>query len=240
MLVTVLLPFIYAGITLIYHAIVSKGVEDALFDNKTTLNNNSLLKAYICLALRMISTENDMRSEKFKYISSYFYRHFPESKDDIQTIFKNAFQNPIDVHVISSWLKIHLNYEKRTQVMYFLFGLSYVDGRIDPHELRLLKPLADTLEITPKDFESIFAMYKQKEQHQKVKTTNKSSEKKIAAKILGVSEFASIDEIKKAYRQLAKLHHPDKYASESIEQRKIAEERFIEIQTAYEIMVGSV
>ena len=41
-------------------------------------------------------------------------------------------------------------------------------------------------------------------------------------------------EIKKAYRTLVKKHHPDRFATNSIEQQKIAESRFIEIQKAYE------
>lgn len=45
-----------------------------------------------------------------------------------------------------------------------------------------------------------------------------------------------MDEVKKAYRQLVKLHHPDRFASEAKEQQEIAQERFVEIQKAYELI----
>jgi DnaJ-class molecular chaperone len=50
-------------------------------------------------------------------------------------------------------------------------------------------------------------------------------------KVLGVSENATQDEIKKAYRKLAKEYHPDKHAG-----NKDAEEKFKDISDAYSIL----
>lgn len=51
--------------------------------------------------------------------------------------------------------------------------------------------------------------------------------------ILGINETASITEIKLAYRQLANKYHPDKVTHLGEEFKKLAEERFKEIQEAY-------
>jgi molecular chaperone DnaJ len=50
-------------------------------------------------------------------------------------------------------------------------------------------------------------------------------------KVLGVSKDASQDEIRKAYRKLAKKHHPDRQ-----EGSKAAEEKFKEISDAYSVL----
>lgn len=50
-------------------------------------------------------------------------------------------------------------------------------------------------------------------------------------KILGVAKTASDDEIKKAYRKLAKQYHPDKNPGD-----KVAEAKFKEISEAYDVL----
>ncbi|MCL2143861.1 MAG: DnaJ domain-containing protein, partial [Methanomassiliicoccaceae archaeon] len=50
--------------------------------------------------------------------------------------------------------------------------------------------------------------------------------------VLGVSKDASTDDIKKAYRRLARENHPDV----SEDPKEVAEEKFKEISEAYEVL----
>lgn len=50
-------------------------------------------------------------------------------------------------------------------------------------------------------------------------------------KVLGVSQNASDDEIKKAYRELIRKYHPDANSGNPL--ADLAEEKFKEVQTAY-------
>ena len=70
------------------------------------------------------------------------------------------------------------------------------------------------------DMESIKAMF--------VKATDS------AYKILEISSSASDDEVKKAYRTMAKKYHPDKLQSKDPALIKGAQEKFLKVQEAYE------
>ena len=56
-------------------------------------------------------------------------------------------------------------------------------------------------------------------------------------RVLGVSPTASEEEIKKAYRKLSRMYHPDSNMDKSEYEPKQAEEKFKEVQTAYENII---
>lgn len=113
--------------------------------------------------------------------------------------------------------------------------------------MAILIELKTLLEINEKEFRRIRSIYTQrferereneskKQQTQKPSYSSSQRAIRLSCEIIGVSEHASMDEIKKAYRSLVKIHHPDRFATDTKEQQGIAEERFIEIQQAYEIL----
>ena len=54
--------------------------------------------------------------------------------------------------------------------------------------------------------------------------------------VLGISKGASEDEIKKAYRKAAMKYHPDKFSNASEQEKKDAEEKFKEVNEAYQVL----
>ena len=57
-------------------------------------------------------------------------------------------------------------------------------------------------------------------------------------RVLGVDRSASVEEIKRAYRELALKYHPDKLEHLGDEFKALAETRFKEIQQAYRELTG--
>ncbi|MBQ6239186.1 MAG: J domain-containing protein [Firmicutes bacterium] len=53
--------------------------------------------------------------------------------------------------------------------------------------------------------------------------------------VLGISRYATDDEVKKAYRELAKQYHPDRYVDNPLSD--LAQEKFQEVQNAYETIM---
>ena len=76
------------------------------------------------------------------------------------------------------------------------------------------------MSITNSDFKSVKAMF--------IKETDS------AYKILGIDSSASDEEVKKAYREMAKKNHPDLVSNLGDEVREAAEKKFQEINGAYE------
>ena len=54
--------------------------------------------------------------------------------------------------------------------------------------------------------------------------------------ILGVKKDASKDDIRRAFKKLSLKYHPDKHINDSEEDKKKAEEKFKEINEAYETL----
>ena len=64
-------------------------------------------------------------------------------------------------------------------------------------------------------------------------------EKKDYYDLLGIDKTASDSEIKKAYRKLAMKYHPDKFSNASEKEKKEAENKFKEINEAYQVLSDS-
>ena len=103
--------------------------------------------------------------------------------------------------------------------MHVLFGLSASDGEIHPEEIKVILTIANYLNISKKDYESIKAIF--------IKDIDS------AFKILEISSSASDSEVKKAYRKMAVKYHPDKVAHLGKEIQKTAEEKFKAVSDAY-------
>lgn len=65
------------------------------------------------------------------------------------------------------------------------------------------------------------------------------AEKRDYYEVLGISKGASDDEIKKAYRKAAMKYHPDKFSNASDKEKKDAEDKFKEVNEAYQVLSDS-
>ena len=84
----------------------------------------------------------------------------------------------------------------------------------------MIGTIAGFMGISDQDYTSVKAMF--------VKDTN------WAYTVLEITPDASDDEIKKAYREMAKKHHPDMVAQLGEDIKRSATEKFQKINSAYE------
>lgn len=214
----------------------AKSWRKGIFPYTLKPTDDNFLEAYLALGAKLILINYSESKGKTIYLNNYFNRYFKFSNYNFGDSLLFSLKYPIQTSSVTDWLKLHYKDESsRSQVVYFLTGLTLVTGSINKRELGFLMEINSQLDLHPENLKQIIAIYasysrsNEASQKTKAKTANN-----LDYDILGVAQNATQEEIKKAYRSLVKIHHPDNFAKHSEYQQKLASEKFIEIQNAYE------
>ena len=193
------------------------------FSNKNLSTNSGKFELNLLgLAAILIKSDGQVSQNELDYVRKYFVSVF--GKNRANTIFKifneNVNKQKISYLEICNFFLTSSNYATRLQLIHFLFSVAKADGMVSNNELLKLKEFSNLFKISLADFDSIKAMF--------------VDQIGSAYKILEVTSDATNDEIKKSYRRLVKIHHPDKIQNLDDGYKKIAKEKFQKIQDAYE------
>jgi DnaJ like chaperone protein len=176
----------------------------------------------LALASLVIKADGKVTQNELDFVRRYFISAYGKNRaNEVFKIFNQNVKNKgISVSKISRLFNLALNYESRLQVIHFLFGIAKADGNISELEIKKLLEFSNLFKLSYADFLSIKAMFIQQ-------TDN-------AYKILELDKTATNDQIKKSYRELAKKHHPDKVQHLGDAYVKAAQDKFQQIQKAYQ------
>lgn len=176
----------------------------------------------LVLASIVIKADGSQDQRELDFVRQQFVNMYgKERANHAFRLFKeiNKQQN-ISTRQVCLQIKQMMQHASRLQLMHFLFGIAKADGTVTEDEERQIHTIAGYLGISSRDYESIKAMF-----------FNSSDN---AYKILEIEKSATVDEIKKAYRTMAKKYHPDKVVHLGKEHQEGAEEKFRQVQAAYE------
>ncbi|MGI9547317.1 MAG: TerB family tellurite resistance protein [Flavobacteriaceae bacterium] len=170
----------------------------------------------------VIKADGQVSQRELDYVRQYFLRTYGKERSNaiFRTFNEVIKKREISAYRICTFLNQRTRYEVRLQLIHFLFGIAQADGAISNAEIDKLREIAGYLRISTYDFSSIKAMF--------IKSADN------AYKILEIQKTATDDEVKKAYRKMAKKYHPDKVITENKAIKKGAEEKFKQVQLAYE------
>lgn len=170
----------------------------------------------------VIKADGKVNQRELDYVRQYFLQTYGKEKANaiFRTFNEINKKHEISAQRICSFLNQRTRYEVRLQLLHFLFGIAQADGAVSDHEIAKIREIAGYLRVAQRDFESIKAMF--------IKSANN------AYKILEIEKTATDEELKKAYRTMAKKYHPDRVNTQNEAIKKGAEEKFKEVQRAYE------
>ena len=213
-----------------------------IYPPKLKFSQDNLLEAYLSLSARMLGNEKGKRGIQVQFIDRYFNRYFPISNYQFADSLVFSLKHPIQITSVCSWLNERIPKEsERAQVLFFLSGIASLNGKIEMRERLFLERIRLELSISKEILEHIYSVYEslnaQFEERKSKRPMRRESKIELYRKILGVTKSDDEKAIKKAYRKLAKLYHPDVMTDATEAQKKMAEDKFLEIQTAYEFLL---
>ena len=175
----------------------------------------------LILASVVIKADGKQDQRELDFVRQQFVGMYgKERANHAFKLFKNISKQDIPLQQVCLQIRQMMNHASRLQLIHFLFGIAKADGLVTEKEISVIHSIANYLGINHLDFESIKAMF--------------YSDSENAYKILEITKDASVDEIKMAYRKMAKKYHPDKVTHLGEEHQKGAEEKFKQVQEAYE------
>jgi DnaJ like chaperone protein len=155
------------------------------------------------------------------YVKRFFLQNFGQERaENYIKMLREILEKDYNLYEVSQQVGRYMDYSSRLQLLHYLFGIANSDGRISAEELGVINTISDYMGVTNSDFQSVKAMF--------IRETDS------AYKILGVDVNASDEEVKRAYREMAKKNHPDLVSNLGDEVRQAAEKKFQEINAAYE------
>lgn len=175
----------------------------------------------LVLSAAVMKADGNVKKSELDYVKRFFLQNFGQERaENYIKMLREILENDYDIYEVSQQVGRYMDYSSRLQLLHYLFGIANADGRISSEEQSVINTISDYMGITNSDFQSVKAMF--------IKETDS------AYKILGVDPSATDEEVKRAYREMAKKNHPDLVSNLGEEVRKAAEKKFQEINAAYE------
>jgi DnaJ like chaperone protein len=185
---------------------------------------NSFLVSLLVLSAAVMKSDGKVLRSELEYVKDFIRRNFGEAAlPQALQILKAALEKDINLPEICAQIKLHMDQPQRLQLFHYLVGIANADGHVSQVEINDLKGIASYLGIPAGEANSILAMFG-------------GNDVDMAYKVLEIEPTATDDEVKKAYRQLALKHHPDRVATLGEDVKKAAEEKFQQINNAKEMI----
>lgn len=187
----------------------------------------------LVLAASVIKADGHVDSRELDYVRTSFVRLFgKEQANESFRLFKKIVGTDVELDALAGQIRQNMPLSGRLQLLHFLFELAVVDGIPNSREVNQIALIAKLLGIPRIDFLRVAALHNVAEGGSRGSYQRAPQEDPY--QVLGLDRSATAEDIKKAYRRLAKQYHPDALASMGKEVTHEAQQQFRKIQEAYD------
>ncbi|WGD35675.1 molecular chaperone DjiA [Olleya sp. YS] len=177
----------------------------------------------LILASVVIKADGSQDQRELDFVRNKFVELYGKDRaNKAFKLFKSVSKQTISTRDVCRQIQQMMDHAARLQLLHFLFGIAKADQMVTDDEEAEINRISNYLGISSRDYTSIKAMF-----------YNSSDN---AYKILEINKTATVDQIKKAYRTMAKKYHPDRVEHLGDEHKKGAEDKFKQVQKAYEYL----
>jgi len=212
-------------------AIAAYFLVDTLMSNKKEDLSFDLALLRICTLL--IKSDGNVNPEEIKVVREFFIQTFGKRKSEkVFKEIKTSYIRNSTLDQLVTVLKLRLSPTKYYSVIQMLYAVAAADGKIQKNEDLFIEDVSMQFGFSKERLQTI------RNQFVKANTKSKKYSQKIidSFNILGLEPGVDINDIKTAYRKLAKEYHPDKLTGMSEGIKDLAKEKFQMIQEAYEYL----
>ena len=179
----------------------------------------------IALYAAVMKADGRVLQSELNHVKKYLVKQFgADASKEYLKILKKALDEPFNLRSVGMEIRYNMEHPMRLQLLHYLFDVAQADGHVHKKEVEVIRQISGYLGISSRDYNSIESMFFNKKDNN--------------YKILGIEKTATDDEVKKAYRRMAKKYHPDKLSKLGREVQKGAKEKFQSVQDAYETLKG--
>jgi len=180
--------------------------------------DQALIDALCPVFIELARVDGQVSRVEVRVIREFFEKQCkltPSALEAVRAALKHALQHPVaDLETVLARARAAVEPATRVELVRWLYDLALVDGPLTGSETKVLKRVVEALEVSDAQLQQI------------TKQFLGSGAEHFAT--LGLSQSATDDEIRSAYRRLAAESHPDTSASAD------AAERFRDVKEAYE------
>ena len=202
-------------------AIMGYAIGSMSAQKNTTTTRGDFSASMLVLFAAVMKADDELKKSELDFIKKFFVDNFGnQHAQQTMHIFKNILNQEINLAEVCSQINSNMDQASKSQLIHILFSLSKADNDIHKSEVDIINRISNLIGLTEKDYKSIKAMF--------IPNT------KADYQMLGITESATDQEIKIAYRKMAKQYHPDKVSHLGEDFASFAENKFKSINDAYQ------